>query len=563
MNFLSTADAHSARLHRRPAYAVNSPAVLCHRCFYFKDPGGGATSTSHWRHNATDALNKVLSDIQMAGRGGSEGLVLTFGLQNSDTSTESPIDRQAADPLRVGPQETILVNLHVLDDKSDDWKGWRARMRVDLHSEYYSVTFILDRHDLKPPSVLARSPETIPTTPKDSDTYVSEWYNRVWERFFALFEAKGARLAFPSEQFFECRGLVLDTMPPEPPCPTPAQFPIVDPRLSKTKRADAKAALEKWIDDKGDLMFWILRLNRSELKDQDANCVLCSVMNGRGVYASSMGRSEAEIRAAKPTPHVRARPERYLLLQHGLPRFQVGRLLRRLHVLDELRCAALFNFKELIAASERIRALGSTIDHRLRGGATELSRDALRGIQKELNGLTSDEKIGGLLFRINRSRYYARSFQVGMKDLLFGRIKGWEPYDAFMNRNLFPTIDHIDAIGVRFEALAARVERLTEERDVAEQINVQSKIAYIQEIGEIIGWTAFAYYAGQILSKGFHLMPHGCAACGIWWLDLCGLTHRLGHELAGMVISSAIAIWAYHHFKSRRIRQEARADTGT
>ena len=145
--------------------------------------------------------------------------------------------------------------------------------------------------------------------------------------------------------------------------------------------------------------------------------------------------------------------------------------------------------------------------------------------------------------------------------MLFARIKGWEPYDAFMHRNLFPMIDHIDSIGVRFEALAARVERLNEERDVAELINLQGKIAYIQEIGEYIGWTAFAYYAGQIIGKGLHLLPHDCAFCHVWWLDICRLVSWLTYDLAGMIISGAIAVWAYRHFRSQRIAQEKKTGT--
>ncbi len=281
-------------------------------------------------------------------------------------------------------------------------------------------------------------------------------------------------------------------------------------------------------------MFQVLRLDRSQPKDQDANCVLCSVMSGRGVYASSMGRSEAELRSAnKPSSQVR--PERYLLLHHGLPRFMVGRLLRQFHVLDELRCAAAFDLNELLDASDRIRKLGDTIDSQLRGGASELTRGALGDIQRDLNTLTADKKIGGLLYRINRSRYYARLFRLSMTDLRLVRIKGWEPYDTFMHRNLFPMIDHIDSVGVRFEALAARVERLNEERDTAELINVQNEIAYIQSIGEIIGWTAFAYYFSQILVKVIHplcnLVPclSNCQALGdhdtamFWSVVLAGL----------------------------------------
>jgi hypothetical protein len=268
-----------------------------------------------------------------------------------------------------------------------------------------------------------------------------------------------------------------------------------------------------------------------------------------------MGRSEAELRS-EGSRVSEATPERYLLLHHGLPRFQVGRILRRLHVLDELRCAAAFDFAELVKSSKLIQEAGDDIDGEIRDGAEELTRDSLRKIQRDLNALTANQKIGGLLYRINRSRYYARNFKVGMEDLRFARIKGWEPYDAFMHRSLFLTVDYIDSIGQRFEALSSRVERLTEERDIKESINTQTRIADVQEIGEIIGWTAFAYYGGQILDKFLPAGPASCALCDFSWLDLC----RLLHEHWGTAVSVAVALYAFAHFRNQRVQRQSKEE---
>jgi Protein of unknown function (DUF3422) len=537
---LSTAAGYSARLHRRPAYAVNSPAILCHRCYSFKDEGaaGDAAAYIQARRKRTAALNKILGDIQRAHRPATERYPIQVFKEE-----EAAVSGHDQNIEYVGRQETILASLHVLDQNSEDWAGWRARMRVDIHIEYYSVTFILDRVDLK--TTLKRSPEKPPSGEKESRAFVSQWYRKIWDEFFKLVESKGVALDFPTDgRFFECRGLVIDTAAPAAPVASRPRFPILDDRIFAMDRRESKDALKSWIDTNGDVMSRILRLDRSKGEDQDANCVLCHVMNGRGVYASSMGRSEAELRASSgPTD---ATPERYLLLHHGLPRFQVGRMLRRFHILDELRCASAFNFNELIAASRSIRALGDYIDNRLRGSTQGLSRKSLKDIQRELNTLTSNQRIGGLLYRINRSRFYARGFKLGLGDLRIAPIKGWEPYDAFMHRSLFPTIDHIDGIGQRFEALSSRVERLTEERDVAESINVQNRIADIQQIGEIIGWTAFAYYGGQILDKFLPAGPESCALCSV--VDLCHIVH---HHI-GTVISALFAFAAYLHFRNHK-----------
>lgn len=495
------------------------------------------------RQIKTAALNKILREIQAADRpSGDTSRIQVFREDGASAS-------QASDPAIefVGLQETILASLHVLDENSADWSGWRARMRVDIHIEYYSVTFILDRCTLQ--AALERSPET-PAPAEATREYVSKWYRKIWTEFFDLLASKGVTLDHLARgHFFDTRGLVLDTAPPAVPLSKRARFPILDERIFANIRNESKTALRSWVDQHGDVMSRILRLDRSAGKDQDANCVLCYVMNGRGIYATSMGRSEAELRS-KRGGSAEATPERYLLLHHGLPRFQVGRVLRRLHVLDELRCATTFNLDELVVASKSIRETGDNISRQLGNSRDGLTRQVLETIQHELNRLTSSQQIGGLTYRINRSRSYARNFKLGMEDLRFAPIKGWEPYDAFMHRSLFPTIDHIDGIGQRFEALSSRVERLTEQRDVAESINVQNRIADIQQIGEIIGWTAFAYYGGQILEKFLPAGPASCPFCEI--IDICQITH----EHVGTVVSTLFAIAAYLYFRRQRLKND-------
>jgi hypothetical protein len=263
-------------------------------------------------------------------------------------------------------------------------------------------------------------------------------------------------------------------------------------------------------------------------------------------------------------------PERYFLVHDGISRFQLGRLARRFHVLDEPRCAAIFDFEKLIRASEWIRTLDNDIDQRLR--TAEPDRDApsplpgaLTEIQAKLNELTAgpqsrgDQKtIGGLLYRVNRSRYYARDFDQRMTDMLFRRIEGWEPYDIFMHRNLYPIMDHIDSIGRRFDALAARVQRLTDASNVVELVSVQKEIAHIQIIGEIIGWTAFAYYGGQIFDK---FLPHGPETCplpGCPILDIC----HVAHEHIGTLSLLLVALGAWLYFRRQRTARARKRERG-
>lgn len=593
---------NSAVLHRRPAYAVNAPALLCHQCYRFRDVAeSGSSELSKIRRNiATIELNTVLYRIQTTQMAiGSVAPIYVVSLRALQSDQRTPEElaeaakqesaKKVFDDLsrerfrqlcEVDSQVTILANLSVVDDAADIWTHWRARLRVDLHSEFYSVTYILDakRQGVCPPHTDPAKPDL----PEDHSgasqqkRYFHKWYEDIWTEFFKLLDLPANHYFSASDKFFECRGLAI-----------PSSFaPIKDPAahddiithpLKKEEADEAKKKILNWPNARDEFIRLVLQLDRTGAADKDANCILCLVLDGRALFASAMGQPGGEKRVTEMTQTAdTAQFESYLLVHDRLPRFQLGRLLRRFHVLDELRCSAIFDFPELIEASERLRTLGNTIDQRLAEAQAHskkpcLSSDALSDIQNKLNNLTSGLSLpdqhkhrnegrkaaGGLLYRINRSRYYANDFKLRMTDMLIERIEGWEPYDLFMHRNMFPIIDHIDSIGKRFDALAARVERLTEASDVDEQIKVQtglmkvqSKIADIQEIGEIIGWTAFAYYGGQILDKLFSKAPSSCSVCDA--IDPC----IIAHAHAGTVISIGIAIWGFIHFRNLRRKHD-------
>lgn len=517
-------EAYSASryLHRRPAYAVIGPAILCHQCFRFSDDGNSGDRT-----DGTEKLNAVLRGIQLAGRPAAGGKVLVFRPSRNDVAAD-----------RTGPgvetQETILANLEILNGHPE-WKGWRARMRVDVHSEYYSVTFILDQDKSKnrPIDIQDKMDEGA------ASTFVTKWYDTRWEDFFRLFAKENVSISFPHQQIFECRGLAI------------ASKPHADhDKLIPDARAKDVATNEliAWANKQDCLLTAILTLKRpTSMQDQDANCIVCTALDGRCLYATAMGQA-ADGQTEAVTP------ERYLVVHDGVSKFQLGRLLRRFHVLDELRCAAIFDFRELIVASEGLRELGSDIDQRLhtpdhKGDRPSLNAKAMANVQSRLNELTTGAKpgtgkkaIGGLLYRINRSRYYAKDLGQRMTDMLFGRIEGWEPYEIFMHRNLYPIIDHIDSIGHRHDALSNRVARLTNALNL-------DKLVYIQEIGEIIGWTAFAYYLGQILDKFLPAGFESCVFCG--GIDPCKIVH--GH--LGTAFAFGLALFLCGIFKLRhRVR---------
>jgi uncharacterized membrane-anchored protein len=278
------------------------------------------------------------------------------------------------------------------------------------------------------------------------------------------------------------------------------------PEIGSPEFEQARRSLREWLTRNAPCIHEILQVDEFTKKiDQDANCVLCEVLGGAGIYGSSV----------RLVPGRDFQPLRYFLLYNGLSKYQLGRLVRRTHVMGELRVAAVLDSPALNDASSRIRALGNRIDMLLNDteGTATLADPELDSVLQEVNKINSLVP-GGLMYRVNRSRYYVQSFRSRMSDMRVSRLEGWQPYDQFFQRNLYQVFDEIDRIGKRYEALSDRINRLTIARNAAqlrewqkgiralvkEMTAADRTILQIQELGEWIGLTAFAYYGGHILA---------------------------------------------------------------
>jgi hypothetical protein len=212
--------------------------------------------------------------------------------------------------------------------------------------------------------------------------------------------------------------------------------------------------------------------------DEDASArggepVVCGMLDGKALYAASLGEWGPGIE--------RPQPIRHLLVYAGHSYSQLGRLVRRMQVLGELRHAAILDYgpdglgakKGLREASREIRVLGG----QLTAATSDITADAGRlnaskTLGKEIGTMTrlsyfinelagiSGIVDGGLTHRIEQSRYYANEFQAAIKHLRLVRIGDWQPYDDFVQRYILHLFARIDRIGNRYEALGRRVDRL-------------------------------------------------------------------------------------------------------
>jgi Protein of unknown function (DUF3422) len=174
-------------------------------------------------------------------------------------------------------------------------------------------------------------------------------------------------------------------------------------------------------------------------------------------------------------------PVRYLLLTKYEPhRRQLGRIIDRINALGTMRLFALKSYDHIRDASEHIRMRGQELDQIV---ATWI--DARRGIESKFGhdpdkrnaalstlnelvelqlieiaaGLDNLGKgtIGGLPYRIARSRYFAERFNAMRDTLEVRNIQSWTSYNQFATRGLQPVFDFIESTGHRLRQLRQRL----------------------------------------------------------------------------------------------------------
>ncbi len=494
--------------HRRFALGLNAPILVRHIGARLEVTGDQdedpltARDSLIGRQRGTaliEKLNYGLQKIQLA-CGHTPKTIQVFALDHKHI-TDTHIARS----------RTLINSLPRLPPELQEWRG---RIQVDILAEAYFITLVLDQknskdcaHDIgEVEQALCSNHGQVPRTDEFLDTY----YEAVWDQLREFLKDGFAEL--PGNRFTEFRGIVLrDLNSPYRKGSGTRSESLPVPQFDRSVTESARTSLRAWVTRNQAFLANVMQIKQaSQDNDRDANCVLCGLLDGDAIYASSVRQT-----ATEPTsrPHEAPRsktpadtpPLRYFMLYNGLSKFQLGRLVRRTHQLGELRCACVLDYDQVIAASSRIRVLGNRIDHWLTtkddGAVTTLTDQQLKDAHEELNSIAFGDIPGGLLYRINRSRYYAETFRQRIKEMRVQRLEGWQSYDDFFRRNLYPTFDQIDQIGARYAALANRINRLTV---ACNQTNIESmmvEVAALLRLGDVVGGAAFTYYGGHVLAK--------------------------------------------------------------
>ena len=238
------------------------------------------------------------------------------------------------------------------------------------------------------------------------------------------------------------------------------------------------------------------------------------LVDGRAIYITGLG----------PQPTKEATPLFGLYYWSKMSRWQVGRVLDRLHNLGILRLAAIIDVNKLRDIGTSIDAIETKLDDARKAfdkqpSALSERKDRLKEARVKLDQVhilfsrtdaTKANRIdsidGGLEYRVERSRYYVRQWRDGLKDLRILRIEGFQPYDSFVERRLGATFDYIHRLGLRYDRIKGETARLeqyymTQASVISQEtsVNLQRNIEDFQKWGEIaLLVVLLPYYAGHL-----------------------------------------------------------------
>jgi hypothetical protein len=180
--------------------------------------------------------------------------------------------------------------------------------------------------------------------------------------------------------------------------------------------------------------------------------------------------------------------------------------------------------------------------------------DRIAQAHDELNGINRRflEKTGkGLLYRVERSRYYVQQFDDNVKLLRIKRVEGDQPYDQLIKRRLGSEFDFINRLGIRYERARGTIVTLDQnylaitQNALVEQANqIDKDIHKIQEWGEFALLAALVpYYVVHLLELFIGETYVPAMTVGVW--SICGgiaVFQKFGRYLHSIILGAVIAI---------------------
>ncbi|RYY27986.1 MAG: DUF3422 family protein [Sphingomonadales bacterium] len=482
--------------NERPSYPILPPAIIRHLTFRMK-----TEDNPHYPHNSTEPKDTLRADVERQKRISKHVSEHLNALRRRYSDDVLQLREVVVCPAAgtVSSDDPEMPEIYPSDRSAiiPITKGHtqgRLRVRFDLYSEAYSLTYIYDRFTEKTSGSGQHIAEWLMNLHNDPERF--QWLaDHVWDAnesggAIPLADEVAKWLAGPAlsskraegASQRKCSDEVLADFRTVVICPTP-DWKVSAPtfgsaRLQHRARDEINPALTDYVERNRNVIRGIT------MPDGDPNepsrggeAVLCGVLGGNALFVAELARwggRKTESEAIKN-----------FIVYGGHSEAQLGRLVRRCHILGELRHMALVDFDELRQSGDATSANTDlrAADRKLRELETELTGITLKlaRLQDEGPNASEEEKRdvtnriylsvaewskisshceGGLIYRIEQSRYYANEFLNTLNHLRVVRLGDWQPYDDFVKRYIMQRFARIDRIGNRYTAMGERMSRL-------------------------------------------------------------------------------------------------------
>lgn len=402
------------------------------------------------------------------------------------------------------------------------WCGMLASIRLEYHSEYVTITSILDlsvaadghyrpeegqpdfqermRQGMKLLGILFAAPRPYARQRYRDIAFLQE---DLWQAFedTVLNADDGKRHILENvfgEVFADFRGMVSGSQEPEPSeAGTNAggrlsrhghgiEFGLRPPFQSSLPRCRSRAMRHEkpppgWVRDSL-WRLWPLMESAAFLREYEFT--VSGFLKGRALYISALGPQPP----ADPDLLWPWTPVYYYVHAYTDDEWQIGRLIDRINTLGTMRLAATMQITSLFEAGRKVEKLAARIEE-VSGSLQEAIKrtkpsgltspprrrvedlvephekimaeadEKMQGIQTALKDI-DDTVSGNIAYRLERSQYYLNQWKKEVAELREVRVEGFQMYREFVMRRMGEIFGYVDLLRARMGAINSAMAAL-------------------------------------------------------------------------------------------------------
>jgi hypothetical protein len=516
---------HYARLmvgpHRRRVTPIGAPALVRHLVFWKPPLSSGGSDPLAAFEQRCEGIDSVIVKIYKHLRRSPKKVVdnlSTNGIVEANDGSKTTVLFNSfihtANGEAAPPPDHIAPDAHRTVKVTFDWHGIPAVLAFENHTEFVTLTTVIDASGAKTPEEIARLKRNrapvfgrlhrelsaIAQERVKDDTVCegahSYLYGEVWRLFHAeiLTPIVGAQ-HHVGDMIADFRGLIIgvshdarQTAGGSDDGPRTVAMPFTRPSQESAFEVPVRKPA-RWRGTDLESIWTLLNCGI----DGNTELTASLFLDGRAFYATALGDQSGLVRkGACPTPL------RYLIYEDTLNRWQLGRLASRINFAGTNRVVATMHFEALHDVGGILLNAGAMLEEALsrslaKDKGDEESIKALRkqvqedyeGVEEALSELVKTEVDGPIYARIERSRFYVSQYRQIAKSLRILRVEGFQRYDEFVLQKIGPVYEYIDRLGRRFAQVQGDRSLLLRRLQALDALYEERVISHAQDVADI------------------------------------------------------------------------------